>query len=77
MYIWGALKDNVKLSKEIVDNYRAMFESRISAEKLVVCRDKKITSAQLLSALSEQLKHVSLVTARTSMWKTKQITIEL
>ena len=32
MYTWAALKDNVKISKDIVDNYRAMFESRISAE---------------------------------------------
>ena len=33
MYTLAALKDNVKLSKDIVDNYRAMFESRISAER--------------------------------------------
>ena len=32
MYTWVALKDNVKLSKDIVDNQRAMFESRIAAE---------------------------------------------
>ena len=31
MYTWDALKDNVKISKDIVDNYRTMFESRISA----------------------------------------------
>ena len=30
MYTWSALKDNVKLSKGIVDNYRTMFESRLS-----------------------------------------------
>ena len=33
MYTLAALKDNVKLSKGIVDNYRATFESRISAER--------------------------------------------
>ena len=31
MYSWAALKDN-EISKDIVDNFRAMFESRISAE---------------------------------------------
>ena len=31
MYTLDVLKDNVKLSKDIVDNYRTMFESRISA----------------------------------------------
>ena len=31
MYTWGALKENAKLNKHTVDNYRAMFESRISA----------------------------------------------
>ena len=31
MYTWDALKDNAKISKNIVDNYRTMFESRISA----------------------------------------------
>ena len=36
----------------------------------------KITSASPLSALSKHLIHISLVTARTSIWKTKQITIE-
>ena len=33
MYTWGALKDNVKISKDILDNYRTMFESRISVER--------------------------------------------
>ena len=37
---------------------------------------RKITSNQLLSALSKRLTHVSLVTARTSKWKMKQNTIE-
>ena len=31
MYKWCVLKDNVKISKDIVDSYRTMFESRISA----------------------------------------------
>ena len=31
MYTWDVLKDNVKIRKDIVDNYRTMFESRISA----------------------------------------------
>ena len=31
MYIWVALKESVKISKDIVANYRDMFESRISA----------------------------------------------
>ena len=30
-YTWVAFIDNVEISKEIVDNYRTMFESRISA----------------------------------------------
>ena len=30
MCTWGALNDNAKISKDIVDNYRTMFESRIS-----------------------------------------------
>ena len=34
MYTWAALKDNVKQEKNTVDNYRTMFESRISAEKV-------------------------------------------
>ena len=29
--IWVALKENVKKRKDIVDNYKSMFESRISA----------------------------------------------
>ena len=33
MKTWAALNDNVKKSKDIVDNYRTMFESRISAER--------------------------------------------
>ena len=32
MYTWDALKRQCEISKDIVDNYRAMFESRISAE---------------------------------------------
>ena len=31
LYTWDVLKDNVKEAKTIVDNYRTMFESRISA----------------------------------------------
>ena len=31
MYIWVALKESVKSAKNIVNNYRSMFESRISA----------------------------------------------
>ena len=33
MYTWAALKDNVKKSKDTVDNHRTMFESQISAER--------------------------------------------
>ena len=47
MYTWDALKDNVKLSKDIVDNYRTMFESRISAgttEKLPCSENLCISS---------------------------------
>ena len=33
MCTWDALKDN-EISKNIVDNYRTMFESRISAERV-------------------------------------------
>ena len=31
MYIWVALKENAKTSKDIVDNYRDLFESKMSA----------------------------------------------
>ena len=31
MYTWAALKRQCEISKDIVDNHRAMFESRISA----------------------------------------------
>ena len=33
MYTWGALKDKCEISKDVVDKYRTMFESRISAER--------------------------------------------
>ena len=47
MYTWGALKDNVKKNKGFVDNYRAMFESWISAgrtEKLPYSENLRISS---------------------------------
>ena len=47
MYTWAALKDNVKKSKNTVDNYRAMMESRISAggvEKLPFPQNLRISS---------------------------------
>ena len=47
MYTWGALKDNAKLCKDIVENYRTMFESRISAgatEKLPCSDNLRISS---------------------------------
>ena len=47
MYTWAALKDNVKISKDIVDTYRTMFESRISAgglEKLPFTQNLRISS---------------------------------
>ena len=47
MYIWSALKDIVKWAKDIMDNYRAMFESRISAggtEKLPYSENFRISS---------------------------------
>ena len=47
MYTWAALKDNVIKRKDIVDNYRAMFESRISAgriEKLPYSENFRISS---------------------------------
>ena len=46
MYTWGALKDNAKC-KDIVDNYRTMFESRISAgrtEKLSFPQNLRVSS---------------------------------
>ena len=46
MYTWDALKDN-EISKDIVDNYRIMFESRISAgrtEKLPYSENFRISS---------------------------------
>ena len=45
MSTWVALKDNAKLCKDIVDNDRTMFESRISAgatEKLPSSETSKI-----------------------------------
>ena len=47
MYTWDALKDNEKKSKVIVDNYRTMFESRISAgatQKLPCSENLRISS---------------------------------
>ena len=47
MCTWNVLKDNVKLSKDIVDNNRTMFESRISAvrtEKLPYSENFRISS---------------------------------
>ena len=49
MSIWVVLNENVEISKDIVDNYSNMFESRISAgamEKLLVSEnsDAKISS---------------------------------
>ena len=47
MYAWAALKDHVKKSKNNVDNYRTMFESRISAagaEKLPFPQNIRISS---------------------------------
>ena len=47
MYIWDVLNDNVKISKDIVDNYRTMFKSRISAggvEKLPFPQNLRISS---------------------------------
>ena len=47
MFVWGVLKDTVKLSKDIVDSYRAMFESRICArwtEKLPYSVNFRISS---------------------------------
>ena len=34
MYTWAALNDKSEISKNTVDNYRTMFESRISAGRL-------------------------------------------
>ena len=47
MCTWAALNDNAKISKNIVDNYRTMFESRISAEevdKLPFAQNHRISS---------------------------------
>ena len=47
MYTWAALKRQCEISKDIVDNYRAMFESRISAggtEKLPYSDNVRISS---------------------------------
>ena len=47
MYTWDVLKDNVKKSKDIVDKYRSMLESRISAgatEKLPCSENMCISS---------------------------------
>ena len=47
MYTWAALNDNAKLAKDIVDNNRTMFESRISAgrvEKLPFPQNLRISS---------------------------------
>ena len=47
MYTWAALKGQCEISHDIVDNYRAMFESRISAvrtEKLPYSENFRISS---------------------------------
>ena len=47
MYAWDALKRQCEISKDIVDNYRTMFESRISAvatEKLQCSENLRISS---------------------------------
>ena len=47
MYTWCVLKDQCEISKDIVDNYRTMFESRISAgalEKLPCSENLSISS---------------------------------
>ena len=46
-YTWAALNDNCQTSKDTVDNYRIMFESRISAvgvEKLPFPQNLRISS---------------------------------
>ena len=35
MYLWCALKDNVQKNKDIVDIWKAMFESRISTTRAI------------------------------------------
>ena len=47
LYTWAALKRQCEISKDIVDNYRTMFESRISAgglEKLPFPQNLRISS---------------------------------
>ena len=47
VYTWDVLKDNVKTSKDIVDNDRTMFESKISAgatDKLPCSENQSISS---------------------------------
>ena len=47
MYTWAALNVNAKVSQDIVDNYRTMFESRISSrgsEKLPFSQNIRISS---------------------------------
>ena len=47
MYTWDVLKDNVNISKDVVDNYRTMLESRISAgatEKFPCSENLRISS---------------------------------
>ena len=47
MYTWTVLKEQCEISKDTVDNYRTMFESRISAgatEKLPCSENLRISS---------------------------------
>ena len=68
----GCTQRQCEITKDIVDNYRAMFESRISAGRT----RKTSTLREFSFALSERLKNVSLVNTGTSFWKKKKITIE-
>ena len=68
----GCIQRQCEITKDMVDNYRAMFESRISAGRT----RKTSTLREFSFALSERLKNVSLVNTGTSFWKKKKITIE-
>ena len=59
MYILGVLKDKCQISKDIVDNYRSMFESRISAratEKMPATKATGKPDAETISLWSYDME---------------------
>ena len=64
----GCIQRQCEISRDVVDNYRAMFESRISAGRT----RKTSTLREFSFALSERLKNVSLVNTGTHFGKRRK-----